>query len=77
MLSRRRFFKVTCLAPVVLAVLGGRGVVDAGPALAQDGKPGPGPGPLSGKGHPGRFPFSLPEREVYLTYFPTVGQKGQ
>lgn len=84
MLSRRRFLKASALAPafflapaarvgVAPAPVMGQGAgtaadVEAAVGAGQATDPGPGP---CGR-FPRRFPFSIPERKVYLSHFPVL-----
>lgn len=87
MLSRRRFLKasVASMGAMVGAMFppGVREVAAQGAADDVEGEGQPegvevaaqegDPAGCMGKGNPGRFPFSLPERQVHIYYFPVVG----
>jgi len=84
MLSRRRFLKASALAPAFFLALAARAGAAPAPGMGQEADTaadveaaaGAGqatdPGPVPCGRFPRRFPFSIPERKVYVSHFPVL-----
>lgn len=72
MLSRRRFLKASALAPAFFLALAARAGAAPAPVMGQEAGTAADPGPEGCGRVPRRFPFSIPERKVYLSHFPVL-----